>query len=129
MNGATADPCVSTIKPPNSRSTTTIGSSQNFFRSRMNAQSSRTNSPIFNSPSLELPGHVGAGSGGLEDAIRRRDGIEASMHRISPEPPHDDAHRRRDAVEDHGEENARVDPSQRLADRHPDPMHSGQAAR
>src|SRR5439155_1814638 len=117
MNGATADPCVSTIKPPNSRRTTTIGSNQNFFRSFMNAQSSRTNSPIARSlllekPSSELPGHMSGDSGRLGDAIRRRARLEAPLHRISPKTPHKDPHRRHDPVEDHREDDARVDPSQ-----------------
>src|SRR6266849_792411 len=133
MNGATADPCVSTIRPPNSRRTRTIGSSQNFFRSLMNVQSSRTNSPIARSLlpwkcSSELPGHVGGGSGRLGDAVRRRIGLEAPVHRISPEPPHEDAHRRHERVEDDGEDDARVDPPQGLSYRHPAPVDIGQAA-
>src|SRR5438445_5733863 len=103
MNGATADPWVSTIKPPNRRSTTTIGSSQNFFRSFMNAQSSMTNSPIASPPPpwkypSELPGHVRRGAGWPGDAVRRRVGLEAPLHRISPEAPHEDTHRRHDPV-------------------------------
>ena len=46
MNGATADPCVNTIKDPNRSSTTRIGNSQNFFRSFINDHNSRINSPI-----------------------------------------------------------------------------------
>src|SRR6266511_830598 len=133
MNGATADPCVSTIRPPNSRRTRTIGSSQNFFRSLMNAQSSRTNSPIarFLPPwkcSSELPGHVGGGSVRLGDAVRRRVGLEALVHRISPEPPHEDAHRCHERVEDDGEDDARVAPPQGLSCRQAAAVAIGQAA-
>jgi hypothetical protein len=40
MNGATADPCVNTNKPPNMTIMTMIGRSQNFFRTLTNCQSS-----------------------------------------------------------------------------------------
>src|SRR5262245_29692536 len=43
MNGATAVPFVSTINPPNTAIITKIGSSQNFLRTRKNAQNSRRN--------------------------------------------------------------------------------------
>ena len=40
MNGATAEPCASTINTPNKAIITKIGHSQYFLRMRMNAQSS-----------------------------------------------------------------------------------------
>src|SRR5437899_933082 len=40
MKGATAEPCASRISPPNTSSMSRIGASQNFFRTRRNAQSS-----------------------------------------------------------------------------------------
>src|SRR6185503_8930888 len=46
MNGARAEPCANTSSPPTSTSTTRIGRSQSFFRSRMNAQSSLINPPM-----------------------------------------------------------------------------------
>src|SRR5215471_14153686 len=46
MKGATTEPEVSTIKPLRTIRTATIGRSQNFFRSRMKAQSSTRKSPI-----------------------------------------------------------------------------------
>src|SRR5262245_58738234 len=42
MKGATAEPCVSTTKPPINSSMTMIGKSQNFFLSSRNSQSSET---------------------------------------------------------------------------------------
>src|SRR6516164_6535214 len=42
MNGAITDPCDSTTKPPKTAIMTMIGNSQNFLRTRMKAQSSRT---------------------------------------------------------------------------------------
>src|SRR5688572_25721214 len=42
MKGASADPCAKTSSEPTRKSTTRIGSNQNFFRSRMNAHSSLT---------------------------------------------------------------------------------------
>lgn len=43
MNGATALPFVNTINPPNKTIMNRIGNSQNFFRTRMNIQSSARN--------------------------------------------------------------------------------------
>ena len=41
MKGATAEPLVRTMSPPKAAMTKKIGSSQNFFRTRMKAQNSR----------------------------------------------------------------------------------------
>jgi hypothetical protein len=46
MNGATAEPEVSTISPPSRTNQIMIGKSQNFFRSFINDQRSIKNSPI-----------------------------------------------------------------------------------
>src|SRR6185295_12159721 len=46
MNGATAVPSVRTSNAPNNNNTRIIGNSQNFFRSRMNAQRSARNDPM-----------------------------------------------------------------------------------
>jgi hypothetical protein len=40
MKGATAEPCVKTIRPPRSTIITSIGAIQNFLRTRMKVQSS-----------------------------------------------------------------------------------------
>ena len=52
MKGATADPCVSTIKPPNIKNTKNMGRSQNFFLTFMNFQSSFTKSIMRKSSKL-----------------------------------------------------------------------------
>src|SRR5258708_1143268 len=44
MNGAITEPLVSTTSPPNTTIMTSIGNSQNFFRTRINRQSSTTKS-------------------------------------------------------------------------------------
>src|SRR3981081_4623818 len=44
MNGAITEPLVSTTSPPNTTIMISTGSSQNFFRARMNRQSSATKS-------------------------------------------------------------------------------------
>src|SRR5260370_4558328 len=46
MNGAMAEPLVSTIRPPKITIMIRIGNSQNFLRSRMKAQSSTMMEPI-----------------------------------------------------------------------------------
>src|SRR5258708_5524089 len=57
MKGAIAEPLVSTIKPPKITIMIRIGSSQNFLRSRMNAQSSTMMDPISTSSMSELVAH------------------------------------------------------------------------
>src|SRR6188768_2691224 len=47
MNGAIAEPLVSTTRPPNTTIMIRIGSSQNFFRTRMKRQSSDRKSITF----------------------------------------------------------------------------------
>src|SRR6185369_13292630 len=102
MNGATADPWVSTMSPPNSTRISTIGRSQNFFRSRMNAQSSTTKSPISLLP-LELPHHVRGRSRRAPDAIGLARPLEGSTHRVTARETHHQPERRDDAVEHHPE--------------------------
>ena len=46
MNGAIADPCVSTISAPKMASTINTGISQNFFLAFMKAHNSETNDSI-----------------------------------------------------------------------------------
>ena len=46
MNGATADPWVRTINPPNKTKTNKIGSSQYFFLTFKNSQNSLINSML-----------------------------------------------------------------------------------
>ena len=47
MNGAIAEPLVRTTSPPNTTIMIRIGNSQNFFRTRINRQSSATKSICF----------------------------------------------------------------------------------
>src|SRR5678815_144369 len=54
MNGASAEPCVATIRAPNTPRIEMIGSSQNFLRSHMKAHSSRTKSFIVTPLSSEF---------------------------------------------------------------------------
>src|SRR6185503_8325254 len=132
MKGATAEPCVNTSRVPTSTSTRTIGRSQNFLRSFMKAQSSRTNSAMDLSPPIrrsELPVHVGAGARRLRDAIALGRRIMSPAHRILAAETPDEPHRRDEAVEDDAKEDSRIDPSQRLAHRHPDPVDGGQDPR
>src|SRR6185295_11625619 len=69
MNGATAEPCASTIRIPSSSIIAKIGHSQYFFRTRMNAHNSLSISIAF---FLELVGHrIGSRAGGLaHDPVR-----------------------------------------------------------
>src|SRR4029079_8705582 len=57
MNGAIAEPLVSTIRPPKITIMIMIRSSQNFLRSRMKAHSSTIIDPIFSLSRSELVLH------------------------------------------------------------------------
>src|SRR5512145_1054929 len=111
MNGATAEPWVRTMRALKSTRISTIGRSQNFFRSLMNAHSSRTNSPISLLP-LELSQHVRRRSGNPPDPVGLALPVEPPVHRIAAEQAHDQPDRGDDAVEHHTEQDARVDPRQ-----------------
>src|SRR5215510_4395455 len=97
MNGATAEPCVRKMRPPNSTMITTIGSSQNFLRSRMNAHSSSMNSMSL--LLLELPEHMCARSRDAADAVRVIQRGVLPPHRVLLQEPHQSADRC-----DHGKE-------------------------
>src|SRR5262245_5672272 len=125
MNGATAEPCTSTIKPPNASKTSTIGSNQNFFRSRMNAQISSTKSPKSILPS-ELTHHVRRLSRPPSDAIRGYRLIETAVHRVLPEEAHDHTHRGQNSEEHDRKNDPCVDPPQDFSERHPRSMNRTQ---
>src|SRR5580765_4454521 len=77
----------------------------------------------------ELPVHVGAGARRLRDAIALSCRIMSPAHRILGAETPDEPHRRDESVEDDAEEDSRIDPSQRLARRHPDPVDGCQGPR
>src|SRR3546814_10513698 len=85
MNGATADPWVSTTRPPNSTITSSIGSSQNFLRIRRNRHSSARKD-------IGVSELIGHGRAGVGLAVARNPvagglGIEAPVQRILAEQP------------------------------------------
>src|SRR5688500_10470024 len=94
MNGATAEPCVSTINPPNSSRTTMIGASQYFFRVRMKSMISSKNA-ICCSLELLLHGLGGRQRGGLTlDPVAQQVRPPAQRPQIATAQPHDQARRR-----------------------------------
>src|SRR6516164_2920644 len=105
MNGATADPLVSTSSAPKIAMTISTGSSQNFLRTRRNPQ---------NSPRKAIMSVLPF------EGFRRRTGrlarepvalglrFEATPERIVPELPHQEADRH-DAAEENEAENDRAD--------------------
>src|SRR5690242_5817665 len=58
MKGASAEPAVTAISPPNTRKMTSSGASQSFFRSRMYAQRSRRSAMTLNVRYLLPPFHI-----------------------------------------------------------------------
>src|SRR5712691_3102043 len=127
MKGATAEPWVKTINAPNRSRMMTIGRSQNFLRSFINAHSSKRNSPIAVSPfQSELSCHVCARTRALHDPIALGAGLIRATYRVFAEEAPDQPHRRDEPVEHHAEENSRIDPTERLTARRPDPMDGPQ---
>src|SRR5262245_21202603 len=122
MNGATAEPWVRTTRPPNSTSTTTMGRSQNFFRSRMNIHSSTANSLMGGYSCSELPQQVGTGSRLPEHPVRGCAWIAGPLHLVASGEALHEAHRGDQAEEDQTQHQASVDPAQDAADGHPDPV-------
>src|SRR6266568_776347 len=98
MNGATAEPWASTISTPNRPVMTNIGNSQYFFRARRNAQSSLI---IDMMAALKLVGErIGRRAGRLARhpvALGAR--IEPCAQRVPAGEPHDQAERRKYAIE------------------------------
>src|SRR5690242_17639343 len=86
MKGATAEPCVRTIKLPSSKSMTKIGRSQNFFRSFIKAHSSIKNSPIATSQRLssKLVLHMSARPSILSGSISFMVCTESLPQRVFP---------------------------------------------
>src|SRR5438876_516606 len=109
MNGATAEPCARMIRPPNTSSNSTIGASQYFLRTRMNAHSSARNDipvPIvvaeFGRPELgrlELVLHRLRLRLIARDPITRQIGTAGERQHILAAQAHDPADRR-DAEEE-----------------------------
>src|ERR1700678_4481491 len=92
MNGAIADPLVSTTRAPNTTIMIRIGSSQNFFLTRINRQSSATKSISY---PLELIFHrLGRWTGRLShDPVARRIRLAFEPQQVPPHPAHDEAGR------------------------------------
>src|SRR5687767_8516460 len=102
MNGAMADPLVSTMSAPKATRATMTGSSQNFLRCRRKPHRSRRNSTPFSVWLVEIVGreHVMA-----LVHHRRAGGLEgAQPQRVMAQQPAHDAHGRDDQVEHRGQE-------------------------
>src|SRR5690242_15162872 len=92
MKGATAVPSASTIKPPKTSSISTIGTSQNFFRTRRKSHSSlriyiRPRSTVRGRSELPLHGFRSRRQRGTRDPIAFE--IVPPGERQHVPPPHD----------------------------------------
>src|SRR5450759_2407054 len=98
MNGAIAEPLVSTTSPPNTTIMIRIGSSQNFFRTRINRQSSATKSILC---PLELVFHrLGRWPGRRShDPVALRVRLPLEPQQILAQRAHDETGRPHRAVE------------------------------
>src|SRR5215204_1081324 len=129
MNGASAEPCANTSRPPNASISTISGASQYFFRCRVYFQSSDIKPPFAIAPPVsELTLEVAAARALRAPhprALRRRRPHE----RIAPEQPHQDARR----CEDHKVQDAHDDGRRDLRDRGrqpiPGPLHRAEPRR
>src|SRR5215813_10293949 len=109
MNGATALPFANTMSAPNTAIINKIGMSQNFRRSRMNPQSSVTNSTMMTS---ELLGH-GMTRGSRRpsiDPVRLRCAVEPQAQWVLADRAKQQTDRR-DGREVHQPEHDRTDTS------------------
>src|SRR5262245_23790280 len=98
MNGAIAEPCVSTISPPNSSIRMRIGTNQYFLRTRRNIQNSCRNDNMHTS---ELLFHrVRRRSWRLaRDPVACRRRVAAQTQRVFAGPAHENAYGRDGRVE------------------------------
>src|SRR6185437_16174769 len=111
MNGAIAEPLVSTIRPPKTTIMIRIGSSQNFLRSRMKAQSSTIMAPMDEDPfeigyaRSELVAHRlrRRARRRAVDPVGRGPAVELQPQEILAEGPHHEADRRDGQEEQHAE--------------------------
>src|SRR5690349_290303 len=117
MKGAIAVPLTRTMSPPKIASMTTIGSSQYFFRVRMNSQNSRMKSSI---TSELLPHRVRGGPGGIAfEPVTSRVGIAPESEQILAGQPEEDADGGHDAEEDRAHDDRSHDAVQQEPQRGP----------
>src|SRR5215470_2239989 len=99
MNGATAEPCASTIRTPNRAMTMTIGHSQNFLRVRRNAHSSLINDIGVSQTSELVPHGIRRRAGWFAYyPVRSRVVVELEPQRILSGESHDQRHGREHTV-------------------------------
>src|SRR5690606_1317743 len=116
--GATAEPLVSTISPPNSAMTRRIGSSQNFLRTRMNCQSSPTN--VIGTSSELLFQAVGGRTGRLAcDPVADGARVSARRNGRAAERAHEQTRWRDHAIEDDRQHDRADEAKQQQPKRHP----------
>src|SRR5262245_43436226 len=130
MNGATALPWVSTIRPPNTTIISSTGSSQYFFRTRKNRQNSSKNA-------IRAPPASRTGTGRLElvaHRVARRPGRlthdpVTTGSRLAPQAQcvlaqqaHQHGQRRHHDEEDEAEHHRAHDPAQKISELCPQPV-------
>jgi hypothetical protein len=109
------------INDPRRNNTNTMGNSQNFFRSLINAHSSRRNSPIHGSFS-KLVRHMRSRAWMANDPIRGRIVGKSPAHGIPPKETHHQSHRRNQAEEDDAQKESGINPPDDVSEFHPDGM-------
>src|SRR5450756_341413 len=122
MNGATALDCEKTISRPSSRNTMTIGASQYFFSALRNWKNSPTRLSFDMGPSFARSEQVLVVLRVAQpDRIRDPERSTPTPHveRIAAEQPAHDADWPEDEHEHQGQQDARVDPSECMADARP----------
>src|SRR5215471_4385070 len=93
MNGATAVPLVSTMRPPKNASTIKIGSNQNFLRVRRNAQNSRRNETIIKDSELVLESVRGRARRLARYPVRINIRLESQTQDVLARQTHDPTYR------------------------------------
>src|SRR6202011_5746945 len=127
MNGATAEPLVSTMRPPMRPSITTTGSSQYFLRTRRKSHSSPTMLSTKTLPS-ELLLHLRPGGSGriTLDPVGARGAVEFKAQRVLAGEPHDEANRHDRRVEHDAHDDRAHHSEQEQAEPMPDEIERAQ---
>src|SRR5436853_3865841 len=94
MNGAIAEPCAKTSREVTRASATTMGTSQNFFRSFINSQNSFTNSNIVSSSRSKLMRHMRSRPDAASNPVCRRLLVKFAIHCVIAGQCHTQSHRR-----------------------------------
>src|SRR3989442_809573 len=122
MNGAMAEPWARTSSDVTRASATTMGTSQNFFRSFIKSQNSFTNSNIVSSNRSKLMRHMRSRPRVASNPVCRGFPVKFAIHCVIAGQFHQQSHRSQQGEIKGAEDDSRVDPAEQVSCRHPYPV-------